>query len=222
MFSKSFNHFYFLFFFYFFFEVRSQNLFQNLSVYIKIKSCNHVSKRMGQVIQQEYKWYNTNTIANIETTVIHKIHIVIINWSKLIFWETCIFYFAGFPELATHVRRNTGIASSGGLWFNQVDRLNQDLSIHGLQSAHSQTQRFQKAKKTADCNICGKLCDNTTNLAYHMNKHTRQKPYMCGYCGKMFSDRRNMKRHEKVHHGNVPKTTQNQPHQIQPKPLWLQ
>jgi len=57
----------------------------------------------------------------------------------------------------------------------------------------------RRTKKEFNCDICGYGCDSRANFSYHMNSHTKAKPFKCKDCSKTFSRPNTLHHHRKIH-----------------------
>ena len=60
-------------------------------------------------------------------------------------------------------------------------------------------ERKTNNKKNYNCDICGYGCDSRANFSYHLNSHTKEKPFKCKDCSKSFSRPNTLNHHRKIH-----------------------
>ena len=54
---------------------------------------------------------------------------------------------------------------------------------------------------SSQCEICGKIFNQSGNLNRHRVVHTRERPFKCDVCGKGFSQKSHARTHQTVHTG---------------------
>eukprot|EP00039_Didymoeca_costata_P001621 m.53855 g.53855 ORF g.53855 m.53855 type:complete len:349 (+) comp10884_c0_seq3:245-1291(+) len=70
-------------------------------------------------------------------------------------------------------------------------------------TSSSSTSSSPEGKYSAkyQCDICGKIFNQSGNLNRHRVVHTRERPFKCQICGKGFSQKSHVRTHQTVHTG---------------------
>ena len=70
-------------------------------------------------------------------------------------------------------------------------------------------QASDTGKTFFECEICGRVTTDYSNLNKHCRLHTREKPFKCNECKKAFSDRSDYDVHCRTHGDKTNRTTSN-------------
>ena len=68
-----------------------------------------------------------------------------------------------------------------------------------VQPPRPNSSNGERIEKNYNCDICGYGCDSRANFSYHMNSHTKEKPFKCKDCSKSFSRPNTLHHHRKIH-----------------------
>ena len=68
-----------------------------------------------------------------------------------------------------------------------------------VQPPRPSSSNGERIEKNYNCDICGYGCDSRANFSYHMNSHTKEKPFKCKDCSKSFSRPNTLHHHRKIH-----------------------